>query len=221
MSRARLLLLLLILLGFAGWYAWQQTPRQKRVVGKTEALSVKSFAAEKSKEGNALDFSGGEASSFRKPKRDLFGTIYPAPPIKKLPPSKPQPKPVITPVPKPQPKPVITPVEPAVKPIQPLTVLGYLQKDRERTVFLASRQGEVFLVKQGVRFADDLLVQKIDATSIHIGRNEIDKGVTLQVAESKKQRMAIQNVSSGRPSVPEYTSPAPTQEQPAVLPGQN
>jgi len=208
MNRSRLLLLLIVLLGIASWYAWQQNPRQQRVSkqkkGREKSVSVVHMQAK----DIGLDFSGGKKNSFHKPKRDLFRLLYPAPVVvKKV-------------IPPPMPKPVVSPVA-GPKPIQPLNVLGFLQKGDEKTVFLASRQGELFLVKKGDRFADDLLVRELDETHIVIGRNLEDKGVTLQVSAQKKQQMAIPKATSGRPDVPSYDEPKLQVKRPAVGAGDN
>lgn len=221
MNRSRLLLLLLCLLGLAIWYAWQQSPRQERVgsrldVSKKDSVAAKAAVGEFAR----LDFSGGEMNEFHKPKRDLFRPLYSAPAVVK---TLPRPKPVVVappPPPKPKPKPVAPPPVVATKPIQPLTVLGFLEKNRVKTVFLASRQGEIFLVKEGDRFADDLLVQKLTDTEISIGRDRQEIGVTLKIGDKKNQRMGNLNLKSDRPIAPEYSEPDATKNKPAVLPGE-
>ena len=222
MNRSRLLLLLIVLLGIASWYAWQQSPQQQRVSkqkkSREKAISVANMQAKEI----GLDFSGGNTNSFHKPKRDLFRLLYPAPVVVKRVVPSPKPKPVVvkTPPPPPKPKPVARPVA-GPKPIQPLNVLGFLQKGDEKTVFLASRQGELFLVKKGDRFADDLLVRELDEAHIVIVRNLEDKGVTLQVGAQKKQQMAIPKVTSGRPDVPSYDEPKLQMKRPAIGAGDN
>lgn len=222
MNRSRLLLLLVCLLVLAIWYAWQQSPRQERV--RPNAVSKSDIAAAKVavKEFEKLDFSGGKTNKFRKPKRDLFRPLYAAPPVSK---ARPKPTPVVVappppPKPKPTPKPVVTPVV-RTKPIQPLTVLGFLEKNHVKTVFLASRQGEIFLVKKGDRFADGLLVRELTDTEIQISRDAQESGVTLKIGDKKNQRMANLNLPSDRPRVPDYPGPEETEKKPAAIPGEN
>jgi hypothetical protein len=221
MSQARILLLLLALLIIAAWYAWQATPRQQR--------SPKSVAVETSGEGNVqsktatmsgLDFSGGEKSVFQQPERDLFRPLYRTPKIVAQPVEKPKPEPIVVkppppPPPPPQPKPVIQPVA-GPKPIPKLEVLGFLKKGATKTVFLSTRQGDLYLVKKGDRFADGLLVRELDATKIVISRGQDDQGVTLPVSTPKSQKMAIHSVPSGRPNVPAFSNPSATPQKPAV-----
>jgi hypothetical protein len=93
-------------------------------------------------------------------------------------------------------------------------VLGFLEKDSAVTVFLAGSGGDIYLVKQGDRFADDLLVRELDITKIVISRGMDDQGVTLKVSEPKVQRMEMRGVPSGRPDVPVLD--AQGQENPAL-----
>lgn len=215
MSRSRLLLLLFFLLLVALWYAWQNTPQQLKVSSRNVAIKGKSGDVPGGDGGfsiASLDFSGGEKLTYKKPKRDLFRPLYRAPAVKK---SVALPKPTPTVVVPPPPPPLVKNLRPVgrpvtgPKPIPPLNVLGFLQKGPITTVFLSSRQGDLYLVKKGDRFADGLLVRELDGANIVISRGLNDQGVTLKVSESKALRMAIPNVSSGRPSVPVYTEPEP------------
>lgn len=222
MSRPRVLLLLSILLLLALWYAWQETPRQQKISSKKTVAKGRTVAAGKSdtRAGDAtLSFSVGEALVFKQPRRDLFRPLYRAPLVISKPVVvKPVPvvvKPPPPPPPKPAPRPVITPVV-GPKPIPPLDVLGFLQKGASTTVFLATRQGDLYLVKKGDRFADGLLVRELDKNKVVVSRGQNDQGVTLVVRELKSLRMAIPNLSSGRPAVPEYTPPEPPAEKPAA-----
>ncbi len=222
MSRIQVLLVLCVLLLGAVWYAWKETPRQQRVDNKKAVVrDVGSTAGPSSAvDIGSLDFSGGEKLSFKKPKRDLFRSLYRAPVVAKTvapPPPKPA---VVAPSPPPPPvieqRPVVPP--PRTKPIPSLNVLGFLRKGGTVTVFLASRQGDVFLVKRGDRFGDGLLVRELNYSEIVISRGLDDQGVTIKFSEQKKtaQRMSIPNVPSGRPSVPVINTFEPSTSAPEV-----
>ncbi len=206
MSRSRLLLLLFVLLGLALTYAWFETPRQQRVKNPAESV-VGDSAVSTEGEGSSvpvvtgLDFTSGEDLSFQKPRRDLFRPLYSEPdPIKssKVVAPPPVPEPVMV-----MPPPVMT--RPAAlpkfgtKPIPPLKVLGYLQKGSSQSAFLSSVQGEVYVVKQGERFADGLLVRSLDADKIHISRDLKDEGVTLYFSKENARLKAAGPLVSDRP----------------------
>lgn len=226
MSRSRLSLLLIVLLLGALWYAWQETPRQQKVASSkspAENRAVSATVKTGSKGDASLDFNGGEKLTYNKPKRDLFRPLYRAPIVVKKPIAPPPPPPVVimpAPPPPPPPRPFVKPVA-GPKPIPPLKVLGFLHKGPNITVFLASRQGDLYLVKKGERFADGLLVRELDESKIVISRGADDTGVTLPVGDPKTQRMAIPDLPSGRPSVPGYKSPAPKMKIPTNRAGQN
>ncbi len=202
MSRPRLLLLLFVSLGLALTYAWLETPRQQRVTKAAgTATKRQRFAVDKQPQENleemGLDFSGGEKLAYKKPKRDLFRPLYEKPKavavVKVLPPPEPVAAPVMLPPP-PMTRPAALPKF-AVKPIPPLTVLGYLQKNRVQTVFLSSLQGDIYVVKQGDRFADGLLVRGLTAQEVMISRGLKDAGVSLPLGGKKAGRMPV-----GRPA---------------------
>jgi hypothetical protein len=210
MSRPRLLLLLFVSLGLALTYAWLETPRQQRVT-KTAGSATKRqrFAVATQSQENleemGLDFSGGEKLAYKKPKRNLFRPLYEKPKVvavvKVLPPP---PEPVAAPVvlpPPPMTRPAALP-KLAVKPIPPLTVLGYLQKNRVQTVFLSSMQGDIYVVKQGDRFADGLLVRGLTAQEVRISRGLKDAGVTLPLGEKKAGRMPVGRPAPARSKTP-------------------
>lgn len=225
MTRSRLFLLLVVLLLISLWYAWQETPRQQKVAGKKVAsknIPISTANKKTSDADAALDFTGGEKLAYQKPKRDLFRPLYRAPVIVKKPVAAPKPVPVVVapPPPPPKPRPVVKPVT-GPKPIPKMNVLGFLHKGAGTTVFLSTRQGELFLVKKGDRFADGLLVRELDERKIVVSRGLDDVGVTMTIGEPKTQRMAIPHVKSGRPAVPEYKSPASTSQKPAAGAGQD
>ncbi len=207
MSRSRLLLLLFVLLGLAVTYAWFATPRQQRLTDLSESSTDAQATAAGIKRATAtaevgLDFSGGEKLAYQQPKRDLFRPLYSEPvPVKKVvavaPPPPPEPEVVI-------PMPVLTrPValpNSSAKPIPPLKVLGYLQKGTTQTAFLSSVPGEIYVVKQGERFADNLLVRELNADKITVSRNLEDEGITLYFSKENARLKAAGPLASDRPS---------------------
>lgn len=215
MSRSRLLLLLVVFLLLAVWYAWQQTPRQQHVSTKSAVRSGVTTASRPAALAPvSLVFNDESRTLFNKPKRDIFRPLFRPPAVSKKIVEKPQPVPVVVKPPPPPPQKIQPVIKPVVgpKPIQPLTVLGFLKKDDVKTAFLASKQGELYLVKKGDRFADDLLVKELDEGELVVSRGPDDQGVTLKVGQKKTQRMAIPKVSSGRPSVPVPQEPAPAKQ---------
>jgi len=207
MNRTRLLLILTVLLVAAIYYAWTATPQQQKISAGSSRTDRHSVAVDKSATaaGEKLDFSGGGELPFHKPKRDLFRALYRPP--------KPQPRRIVVsrppPPPPPPPKPVFTPPPAAVtpqpagpKPIPPLKVLGHLQKEGVVTVFLASPQGEIFILKQGQRFADHLLVRELTTQKVVVSRDLTDPGRTFFLGDARPQRIKVIATPSNRPNVP-------------------
>ncbi len=228
MSRARILLVLLLLLGCAVYYSWNATPRQKRVEDSGSGrLSIVEGSDRVGAESVGLDFSGGESLKFQPPRKDLFGTLYEPPKIVEKPLevvrkpviALPPPLPVLPP---PIDRPLTRPVGP--KPIPALKVMGYLEKGAQRTVFLTSRQGDIYLVKRGERFADGLLVRELDTRQITISRGQADPGISLPIEEAKTQRIPDSKIASDRPGVPpiqqfEVPKRVPEVRPPEIEPG--
>ena len=203
MSRAKITTLLLVVLCIAIGYAWIATPKQRRVAPGQKSPQKTSLQQQKVTTADFpivadLDFSGGEENQYQKPLKNLFAPLYLPPKVVKRPPTprsvikvtKPANQQVVVPV-------VIQPQGP--KPIQPLAVLGYLSKTGEYTVFLASKQGEIFLVKTGSTFADDLIVHSINAKEITIGHLQTDQQLVLRLGEAKNQRLPKVSFKMDRP----------------------
>ncbi|PLY04773.1 MAG: hypothetical protein C0622_02250 [Desulfuromonas sp.] len=219
MNRARILGGLFLLLVIAVIYAWQATPRQERVAAGGKVVrppDQRVVTAEQLATVDDLNFASGRESVYSPPARDLFGPIYKAPKRVAAKP-KPTPKPVAV---QPAPKPVVSPetvmVQPQLKPIPSLTILGYLGKGGERTVFLSSAQGEIYLVKQGDDFGEDLYVKEISAGEITIGQWQTGRQVVLRVSETKTQRLPRMKLDSGRQMFvpPETPQPGAAGEAP-------
>ena len=216
MNRSLITLLLLIILGAAIAYAWIATPRQRRVApGQTsvhqepsQRLDVKALAFPAVAD---LDFSGGGDYPYQTPLKNLFGPLY-------LPPKKIKPRPVPR-APKVtkrvvKPRKIIPVVQaPGPKPIQPLKVIGHLNKAGDYTVFLSSKQGDVYLVKAGDVFANDLMIKEVNAREIVIARRQTGQQVVLPLGEVKSQRLPKLKFQSDRPEFklpPEVNPDQPT-----------
>ena len=206
MSRVQVTVILLVVLCGAMIYAWVATPRQRRIMDGQAVLQQTQRIPQKKTPANFptvadLNTSGGENCPYQRPRKNLFGPLYlPVPQVKPRPISSPPiaTKPIelprqIVPV-------AIQPQPQAVEPIQPLDVLGYLNKAGDYTVFLASKQGQVFLVKAGDVFADDLMVCSISNKEITVGRSQTDQQVILRLSEAKSQRLPDVKFQSNRPA---------------------
>ncbi|MCK5826854.1 MAG: hypothetical protein KAG93_07455 [Desulfuromusa sp.] len=219
MSRTRMMLLLLIVLCVAVGYAWIAMPEQRRVIPgqgapyQTEQQWLKVFPASFPVITD-LDFSGGGDNSYQKPQKNLFAPLY-------LPPKAVKPRPVakVTKlIAKPQ-KVIPTVFQPqGPKPIQPLDVLGYLNKDGIYTVFLSSKQGEIYLAKIGDFFSDGLSIKSINSEKVIIGRRGTDQQVVLSLGEAKSQRLPKIALQSGRPQFKVPKKPKPDKKKPVAAP---
>jgi len=210
MTRPAVLILLLVLLVAAGYYAWQASPQPQHLVAREAEIkhSSQKKVLKLADERENLDFSGGQKHPFKPPVRDLFRPLYRPP--------KPETRPVVvsplpsTPAPAPireiQPPPA--PVRPreseafGPKPIPNFKILGFLQQEGERQAFLASQTGEIYVLKQGQRFADDLLVRELTGDKIVLSRGLTDPGRTLLFSGAKPQRIKVIGGPPSRPDVP-------------------
>ena len=224
MSRSRTILLLLVVLCVAVGYAWMAMPKQHRVAsgqnpqhqtGRQPKASPASFPIVAD-----LDFTGGGDNPYQKPQKNLFAPLYlPAKKVKRPPAPHPVAK-VIKPVVRPQ-KAIPVVIQPqGPKPIQPLDILGHLRKE-EATVFLASKQGDIFLVKAGDTFAADLVVHSINAKNITIGRRHTDQQVVLRLGEVKSQRLPKVRFQSDRPEFKMAKEPKPVKPKQVKSPDVN
>jgi hypothetical protein len=210
MTRNRLMVLLLIVLCGAITYAWFETPRQLKVAesGQSRTLSTDLVAQQLDIEPEIedLDFSGGTDNKYQKPKKNLFATLYQPPKAVKRKPRKRKPKPKVVKV---APKVIQTKVlakkPKGLPPLPSLKVLGYLGRAESKTVFLASGQGKIFLVKEGDHFFDELDVLEINDRNISIGRKRTGQQVSLKLGKTVSQRLPQLKIDSGRPkfSLPE------------------
>lgn len=227
MSRTQITVILLVVLCGAVIYAWVATPRQRRITDGQSSLQQTQRIQQKKTPADFptvadLDLSTGGNSQFQAPKKNLFGPLYlPQKPVKRRP-APPAAK-VTRPIePSRQKAPVVIQPQPQLRgpaPIQPLDVLGYLNKAGNYTVFLASKQGLVFLVKTGDVFADDLIVRSISNKEIKVGRRQTDQQVILRLSEAKSQRLPSVKFQSNRPAfvMPEE----PETDKPGLEPGKS
>lgn len=185
MKNARIILPILTLTAVASfYYAWQNTPRTQLVAddyGTTRSEAVR--IADSSLERNRLDFSGGEQQKFNRPRRNLFGSLFPPPP-----PAKVQPKVVVEPVRtvtpqvKPPPPPPVV-VRSNTGRMPPFKILGFLEKNDQLTAFV-SLQGEIYLVKKEQLLADEYRVADLNHQSITIARVEGAGQVSMPLSDA-------------------------------------
>ncbi|MEA3545251.1 MAG: hypothetical protein U9R69_08540 [Thermodesulfobacteriota bacterium] len=204
MNRTWIILLLFMTLSIAVGYAWLTTPKQRRITAGQKRHTQMNPGQHKVSPALVpvvadLVFSESGASQFQQPQKNLFGALY-------LP--KKSVKPHILPNPvakmtKPfvkSPKKIAVVMQPqTTDPIQPLEILGYLDKGGERTFFMSSLQGEIFLVKTGEIFADHLVVRSVNEREITIVHRQTDQQMVLQLGEASSQRLPNIKFQSGRP----------------------
>ena len=219
MSRTRIILLLLLVLCIAVGYAWIAMPKQRRVTPGQSAPHQTDRQRQKVSPASFpvvadLDFTGGGDNPYQKPQKNLFASLYlPAKAVKPRPAPRPVAK-VTKPVVRPQ-KVIPVVIQPqGPKPIQPLDILGHQSKAGEYTVFLASKRGDIFLVKTGDTFADNLVVHSISTKDITIGRKQTDQQVVLRLGETKSQRLPKVRFQSDRPEFKIPKEPKPGKPKP-------
>ena len=209
MKSAKIIILALVIAGLL-YYVWQSGPEIMTVADlnsdrQSNVIPINAQTAE----NNRLNFSGGEQRKFNRPRRDLFGLLYPAPaPVKVKPPPK-----VVTPVApvvevvKPPPPPI--PVRSTTRRMPAFQVLGFLERNAQITAFV-SLQGEIYLVKQDQLFAEEYRVAEITHEMITIARTEGAGEVTLQLTEPSR--------TSGPSGLPRSAVPGPI-SRPVMPPG--
>ncbi len=212
MSRAKITLLLLVVLCGAVIYAWVATPKQRRIASgqgslpQTQLIPQKRIPAAFPAVAD-LDFRGGGVHQYQTPQKNLFAPLY-LPPKQIKPRPIPSPAKVTRPVKQPQHVAPVVLQPQGPEPIQPLDVLGYLNKTGDYTVFLASKEGRVFLVKTGDAFAYDLIVRSISNKEITVGRRQGGQQIVLRLSEAKSQRLPNVRIQSGRPDIKQLPEPA-------------
>ncbi len=146
-----------------------------------------------------LDLLDRGVEAFREPKRDLFQLSIkkPAPPPKQAPFQRPAPV-----VPRPVALPPAVPAPPPVR----LSVLGYLQTEKDSKVFLSSGNN-LFVVKKGTRFGSnqEFFVEDLTAEAVVVRQAERPAPIRLPLktaaAETPRPGFSIPAASPfrGRP----------------------
>ncbi len=174
----------LVALALAIAYAVWETPEQdvapREPGARPGAKSVASPAPQDERrlrlelmEPSGNDFPGAE--------RDLFGPLYAAPP----PPPPPPPAPPLPKLPPaPTPAPVAPPPQVAFAPPARFTVLGYLEVDDRRVVFLES-EGETFLARSGETFGGDFRVVELSPQRLVIEQEGIPRPIVLPLEDDQ------------------------------------
>lgn len=225
MSRTRIMAVLLILLCGALVYAWVATPKQKRIEpwqGTMQSVkqspSMQTLVAAKIDD---LDFTQGRKTQFTPPEKSLFAPLYfPAKPVKVYqlsPPRINKPGPV-TPVFKTK---LVAATEKGPDPIQPLNVLGFLNKGGKYRVFLASAHGEVYILKPGDNFSSGLSVVEITPERITIARKTTGQRVVLKIGKAKSQRLPSVSFNPDRPKFKVPAKPIQNSKVIKKLPAEN
>ncbi len=203
MTKGRLLMVLLGLLCAALIYAWTATPQQKRVAS-VAGMPLGSADAPVSQLDIApqiadLDFSGGVNNKYKQPQKNLFSPLYQRPKVA-VKPLTPKPKPKVVKVVPKKVKPIVgVPRSSGPPPLKPLKVLGFLDNDGQRTVFLTEGKGEIFLVKKGDNFSDGLEVSEMSQKDMTIVKKATGQHISLPLGVAKNQRLPKVKFNSGRP----------------------
>ena len=187
MSRQKQLLAVLgVVFVLALGYAFWASPRPREVATTVEAPQPRRPVAERPADASAretlvrLDLLTRDGERFAGYKRDLFNYPRVAPP--------PPPQIVKPPVTAPPPSIEFTepaPVSPEVeRELARFTFLGFLEKERMKTVFLSS-EGETFLVKKGETFGEENEFQVTNLTPemLVIRHSEDPRAITIPLVE--------------------------------------
>jgi hypothetical protein len=181
-----LLIVLLILLGLASWYAYRTMPHQQRISSSTTRPPAAAAPAEE-KTGLQLQLLKERDETFPGYRRNIFGSVLPPPPSPPKPAPVPAPKP--TPAPAPVPAPPPRPAQPLQEALARFTFLGYLEKDGTRTVFL-QRDNDLFVVKKGSRFGPDQKFEVVGMSpeQLIIRQAGDDRDITVPLTEKQPLR---------------------------------
>ncbi len=149
MKRQQLLLVLLVILAVAAFYAWMASPRQERISRQVKREQAAGrVAAESRRIGEALrlDLLERETGSGAAVKRDIFN-FYVRPAARPAPKPKPAPKPqpvVVRPAPAPK-------SQPAEAPPTRFRLLGQVRTQKKHKVFLTEEK-HLYIVSAGDTF---------------------------------------------------------------------
>lgn len=176
--------LLLIVIAGSIYWAQVQSPQVRNVGIDSNERSDAIPVSQEGRQGVRLNFSGGEQRTFKKPARDLFDMLYPAPPVKAAPKVAPKPVPVVQePVRPVVPPPPPVPIRSTTRRMPGFQVVGFLEKGSELTAFVML-QGDIHLLKQGQRFAEEYQVASLTPEAIRIVRLSGDGEVSLPLQDN-------------------------------------
>jgi len=202
MNRQRLILgILLGILVLAVGYSVIRFPRQKKVDKLTYSpgspvagAKISSGAGHETRV--RLDLLQKNQVAFNGFKKNIFVPLFRD--MSKLPPVKP-----VIPAPPPPPPPPVVTVSPVERELAQFMFLGFLEKDRKKTIFLAKNK-EIFLVKKGERIAG-----KYEATAIS------NEALTIRVLDGGATEIIIPLIENqslkAPPQQPTVPSPIPQQ----------
>lgn len=206
MNKKRLLIILFAVLAFSLAYAVWRFPRQERVTPQAKGVAQEKRRQPVKKKELAetspitsddlrvrLELLNHEDGGSVHPRRDLFAslatgregvTVVAPPPIAVIAAPPPPPAPVVE-------EPISQPAL-ASTPSAQFAFLGFLQKEVERTIFLADG-GEIFVVKKGDRFGHDrqYIISELTAERLVIQNRENQTPVTLSLTDTKPSLAAV------------------------------
>jgi hypothetical protein len=188
MSRQKqLLAVLAVVFVLALVYAFWASPRTQEVASTVEAPPPRRPVAEGPADAPTgenrvrLDLLTRDREKFAGYQRDIFNYPRVAPP----PPPPQVLKPPVTPPPPPIESTEPAPVSPEVeRELARFTFLGFLEKEKVKTVFLSS-EGEIFLVKKGETFGEEneFHVTNLTPEMLVIRRREDPRAITIPLVE--------------------------------------
>jgi len=202
-SRPMQLLLLAVIL-LSAYFAWRNMPRLEVLPDpETQAISARQ-ASQGSAGGQRLDLSGGEERLFKRPQRDLFAALFPAPPAPKPVAVVAPPRPVEVPIPvRIEPPPPPPPPVRTVAPMPAFKLLGSLRKADEITAFV-SVAGGIYLLKQNQVFASEYRVAELNERSMTIVRT----------GDAAQVQLALQDDLANKPLGADFGKPGPPRREP-------
>jgi hypothetical protein len=205
-SKQLLLGALLGVLVLALGYAYWASPSQERAVQASRPSSnSKRVQTLSSVEGPTdqrrvrLDILARRVEAFSEPKRDIFRLLQPRPVLPAVPP----PLPMITVAPPVVRTPIVMSTPSPVR-VPSFTLLGFLQKEEERTVFL-SLNNHIFIVKKGTRFGNnkEFIAEKMTKKKLVIRQDRVSEAITVSLSDFASEAIATsfkRPVVTGRPT---------------------
>jgi hypothetical protein len=185
-KQKKVLLLLLGVLVLSLGYAFWRTPKQERVTAppahRTPPKSTSAAeapAAAQSEFRVQLELLERKETKFPGAKRNIFGPLYVVKPP--VPPPPPPPPPVAPPPRVEAPAPAMETVR---QQLARFTFLGFLEKDREKTIFLAS-DDDIFVVKKGESLGKnkEYLVTELTAEKLVLQYRDDPRKITVPLLE--------------------------------------